>query len=134
MSNASMNNARLYQVLKGPVFSEKSQLLGDTLGVQVFKVDKNATKLEIKKAVELMFDGVEVLKVNTLNVKGKTKRFGRTIGRRNDYKKAYVTLKSGQEVTNEALSQADDTAQGNIADNSDLQATDAPATDAQVNA
>ena len=63
MSNASMNNARLYQVLKGPVFSEKSQLLGDTLGVQVFKVDKNATKLEIKKAVELMFDGVEVLKV-----------------------------------------------------------------------
>ncbi len=134
MSNASMNNARLYQVLKGPVFSEKSQLLGDTLGVQVFKVDKNATKLEIKKAVELMFDGVEVLKVNTLNVKGKTKRFGRTIGRRNDYKKAYVTLKSGQEVTNEALSQADDTAQSNIADNSDLQATDAPATDAQVNA
>ena len=134
MSNASMNNARLYQVLKGPVFSEKSQLLGDTLGVQVFKVDKNATKLEIKKAVELMFDGVEVLKVNTLNVKGKTKRFGRIIGRRNDYKKAYVTLKSGQEVTNEALSQADDTAQSNIADNSDLQATDAPATDAQVNA
>lgn len=134
MSNASMNNARLYQVLKGPVFSEKSQLLGDTLGVQVFKVDKNATKLEIKKAVELMFDGVEVLKVNTLNVKGKTKRFGRTIGRRNDYKKAYVTLKSGQEVTNEALSQADDTAQSNIADNSDLQDTDAPATDAQVNA
>lgn len=134
MSNASMNNARLYQVLKGPVFSEKSQLLGDTLGVQVFKVDKNATKLEIKKAVELMFDGVEVLKVNTLNVKGKTKRFGRTIGRRNDYKKAYVTLKSGQEVTNEALSQADDTAQSNTADNSDLQATDAPATDAQVNA
>lgn len=134
MSNASMNNARLYQVLKGPVFSEKSQLLGDTLGVQVFKVDKNATKLEIKKAVELMFDGVEVLKVNTLNVKGKTKRFGRTIGRRNDYKKAYVTLKSGQEVTNEALSQADDTAQSNTADNSDLQATDAPDTDAQVNA
>ena len=83
-----------------------------------------------------MFDGVEVHKVNTLNVKGKTKRFGRTIGRRNDYKKAYVTLKSGQEVTNEALSQADDTAQSNIADNSDLQATDAPATanDAQVNA
>ena len=134
MSNASMNNARLYQVLKGPVFSEKSQLLGDTLGVQVFKVDKNATKLEIKKAVELMFDGVEVLKVNTLNVKGKTKRFGRTIGRRNDYKKAYVTLKSGQEVTNEALSQADDTTQSNTADNSDLQDTDAPATDAQVNA
>ena len=93
-----MNNARLYQVLKAPVFSEKAQVLGDTLGVQVFKVDGDATKREIKKAVELMFDGVEVIKVNTLNVKGKTKRFGRTVGRRQDYKKAYVTLKAGQEV------------------------------------
>lgn len=93
-----MNNARLYQVLKGPVFSEKSQLLGDSLGVQVFKVDGNATKREIKKAVELMFEGVEVTKVNTLNVKGKTKRFGKSIGRRNDFKKAYVTLKAGQDV------------------------------------
>ena len=102
-----MNNARLYQVLKGPVFSEKSQLLGDSYGVQVFKVDTNATKREIKKAVELMFEGVEVTKVNTLNVKGKTKRFGRTIGRRNDYKKAYVTLKAGQDVANQNLTEAD---------------------------
>ena len=93
-----MNNARLYQVLRGPVFSEKSQMLGDSLGVQVFKVDSNATKLEVKKAVEMMFEGVEVLKVNTLNVKGKTKRLGRTVGRRQDYKKAYVTLKAGQDV------------------------------------
>ena len=93
-----MNNARLYQVLRGPVFSEKSQMLGDSLGVQVFKIDSKATKLEVKKAVELMFEGVEVTKVNTLNVKGKTKRFGKTIGRRNDYKKAYVTLKAGQDV------------------------------------
>ena len=93
-----MNNARLYQVLRGPVFSEKSQMLGDSLGVQVFKVDSNATKLEVKKAVEMMLEGVEVLKVNTLNVKGKTKRFGKNIGRRNDYKKAYVTLKAGQDV------------------------------------
>ena len=93
-----MNNARLYQILRGPVFSEKSQMLGDSLGVQVFKIDSKATKLEVKKAVEMMFEGVEVLKVNTLNVKGKTKRFGKTIGRRNDYKKAYVTLKAGQDV------------------------------------
>ncbi len=96
-----MNNARLYQVLKGPVFSEKAQLLGDSLGVQVFKVDTTATKREIKAAVELMFEGVEVVKVNTLKVKGKTKRFGRTIGRRNDWKKAYVTLKAGQDVVNQ---------------------------------
>lgn len=93
-----MSQARLYQVLKSPIFSEKSQNLGETLGVQVFKVDGNATKKEIKQAVELMFEGVEVLKINTLNVKGKSKRFGRTIGRRNDYKKAYVTLRSGSEV------------------------------------
>lgn len=102
-----MNNERLYQVLKQPVFSEKSQLLGDSLGVQVFKVDRNATKREIKKAVELMFEGVEVTKVNTLNVKGKTKRFGRTVGRRQDYKKAYVTLKTGQDVDNQNLTGAD---------------------------
>ena len=93
-----MNNARLYQILRGPVFSEKSQMLGDSLGVQVFKIDSNATKLEVKKAVEMMFEGVEVLKVNTLNVKGKTKRLGRTVGRRQDFKKAYVTLKAGQDV------------------------------------
>lgn len=93
-----MSNARLYQVLKAPVFSEKSQLLGESPGVQVFKVDSNATKKEIKQAVELMFEGVEVLKVNTLNVKGKTKRFGRIVGKRSDYKKAYVTLKAGSEV------------------------------------
>lgn len=93
-----MSNARLYQVLKAPVFSEKSQRLGDTLGVQVFKVDGKATKKEIKQAVELMFDGVEVVKVNTLNIKGKTKRFGRVVGKRNDIKKAYVTLKAGSDV------------------------------------
>ena len=93
-----MNNARLYQILRGPVFSEKSPMLGDSLGVQVFKIDSKATKLEVKKAVEMMFEGVEVLKVNTLNVKGKTKRFGRTVGRRQDFKKAYVTLKAGQDV------------------------------------
>ena len=76
-------------------------------GVQTLQVASNATKLEIKKAVELMFDGVEVVKVNTLNVKGKTKRFGRTIGRRQDWKKAYVTLKSNQSLVDEELSQAD---------------------------
>ena len=92
-----MNNQRLYQVLKGPVFSEKAQVLGETHGVQVFSVCPRATKLEIKKAVEQLF-GVEVASVNTLNVKGKTKRFGRTVGRRSDTKKAYVTLKPGQAI------------------------------------
>jgi len=92
-----MNNERLYQVLQGPVFSEKAQVLGETAGVQVFKVATDATKLEIKKAVEQLF-GVQVVKVNTTITKGKTKRFGKTIGRRSDVKKAYVTLKAGQDV------------------------------------
>jgi len=92
-----MNNERLYQILLGPVYSEKAQRLGDKLGVQVFKVSPTATKLEIKKAVEKLF-GVEVEAVNTVNIKGKTKRFGRTVGRRSDTKKAYVKLKAGQDV------------------------------------
>lgn len=92
-----MNNERLYQVLKGPVFTEKAQMLGQSGTVQVFKVDINATKLEIKHAVEKLF-GAEVLKVNTTITKGKSKRFGRTLGRRSDVKKAYVTLKAGQNI------------------------------------
>lgn len=92
-----MNNERLYQILFGPVFSEKAQRLGDKLGVQVFKVAPNATKLEIKKAVEQLF-GVEVQAVNTVSIRGKTKRFGKTVGRRSDIKKAYVTLKAGQDI------------------------------------
>ncbi len=91
-----MNNERLYQVLIGPVYSEKAQKLGEQ-GVQVFKVAPTATKLEIKKAIELLFN-VEVEKVNTLNTRGKSKRFGKAIGRRSDTKKAYVTLKAGQDV------------------------------------
>lgn len=92
-----ISNERLYEVLRAPVFSEKSQRLGDASGVQVFKVATTATKQEIKQAVEKLF-GVEVQKVNTLNQRGKAKRFGRTLGRRNDFKKAYVTLKPGQDV------------------------------------
>ncbi len=92
-----MNNERLYQILLGPVYSEKAQVLGDKLGVQTFKVAPTATKREIKLAVEKLF-GAEVVAVNTVNVKGKTKRFGKTMGRRSDVKKAYVTLKAGQDV------------------------------------
>ena len=92
-----MNNERIYQVLKGPVFSEKAQVLGEAAGVQVFKVAINATKLEIKKAVEQLF-GVQVVKVNTTITKGKTTRFGKTLRRRSDVKNAYVTLKAGQDV------------------------------------
>ena len=92
-----MNNERLYQIIKGPIYSEKAQKLGQTGLVQVLKVDLHATKLEIKKAVEKLL-GAEVLKVNTTITKGKTKRFGRTLGRRSDVKKAYVTLKAAPSI------------------------------------
>ena len=100
-----MNNERLYQVLQGPVFSEKAQVLGDTAGVQVFKVALNANKLEIKKAVEKKFE-VKVVKVATMNRLGKTKQMtvrsgGRTIrttGKRSNWKKAVVTLETGNTI------------------------------------
>lgn len=92
-----MNNERLYQVLLGPHISEKANVSAEVRNTQVFKVRVDATKLEIKKAVERLF-GVKVEAVNTVLVKGKAKRFGRTPGRRSDVKKAYVTLQAGTEI------------------------------------
>ncbi len=88
---------RLMQVLIGPAISEKSTMVGDKHNQIVFRVDPTATKGDVKDAVELMFK-VEVDGVQVLNVKGKEKRTGRFIGRRNGWKKAYVRLKSGQEI------------------------------------
>lgn len=92
-----MNQERLMQVILAPVISEKSTRVADQDQQVVFKVVKDATKPEIKAAVELLFK-VEVEGVQVLNVKGKVKRFGRFTGRRSDWKKAYVSLKPGQEV------------------------------------
>ena len=89
--------ARLMQVLLAPVVSEKSTFVADKRDQVVFKVAKDATKPEIKAAVELMFK-VEVDSVKVSNVKGKEKRFGRFTGRRDHWKKAYVCLKPGQEI------------------------------------
>ncbi|MDG1074527.1 MAG: 50S ribosomal protein L23 [Methylophilaceae bacterium] len=88
---------RLLQVIVAPQITEKATYVADKNQQIAFKVMKNATKLEIKAAVELVFK-VEVESVTTLNVLGKTKRAGRTIGKRNDWKKAYVSLKPGQEI------------------------------------
>ena len=88
---------RLMQVLVGPAVSEKSTMVGDKHNQVVFRVERTATKLDVKAAVELMFK-VEVDGVQVLNVKGKEKRHGRFIGRRNAWKKAYVRLKPGQEI------------------------------------
>lgn len=92
-----MNQERLLKVLLGPLVSEKSARLADESQQFVFKVLPDATKLEIKKAVEQMFS-VNVKAVRVVNVKGKTKRFGRMLGRRNDWKKAYVRVQEGQEI------------------------------------
>ncbi|WP_022652694.1 50S ribosomal protein L23 [Aquaspirillum serpens] len=92
-----MNQERLMQVILAPVISEKSTRVADQDQQVVFKVAKDATKPEIKAAVELLFK-VEVEGVQVLNVKGKVKRFGRFTGRRSDWKKAYVSLKPGQEI------------------------------------
>ena len=88
---------RLMQVLLAPVISEKSTMIGEKRNQYVFRVCNDATKPEIKAAVELMFK-VEVQGVSVVNTKGKTKRFGRSVGRRDNVRKAYVTLKPGQEL------------------------------------
>jgi large subunit ribosomal protein L23 len=89
--------ARLMQVIMAPVISEKSTFVADHNRQIVFRVDPRATKPEIKAAVEFMFK-VEVQSVKVANVRGKEKRFGQMIGRRNQWKKAYVCLKPGQEI------------------------------------
>ena len=82
-------------------------MLAEKRNQMVFKVLKDATKTEIKAAVELLFN-VQVASVTTTTTKGKTKRFGRTIGRRSDVKKAYVSLAAGQELDLEAAAAAAD--------------------------
>lgn len=88
---------KLENVLLSPVVSEKSTIAAEENNRFVFKVQKGATKLEIKKSVEQMFE-VDVESVQVLNVKGKVKRFGQSLGKRSDWKKAYVKLKSGHDI------------------------------------
>ena len=95
--SAPFNEGRLAQVLVAPVISEKATQVAEKSNQVVFKVLRDASKPEIKAAVELLFK-VEVAAVNVVNVKGKTKRFGRNMGRRDHVKKAYVSLKEGQEL------------------------------------
>ena len=97
MSTPKFDEGRLMQVLVGPVVSEKATAVAEKSNAVTFKVLRDATKPEIKAAVELMFK-VEVDSVRTVNTKGKVKRFGGRIGRRDHVKKAYVSLKAGQEL------------------------------------
>ena len=92
-----MNQQRLMQVLLAPQISEKATFVADKNGQVIFRVASDATKPEIKAAVELMFK-VSVESVQVTNVKGKQKRFGRFMGNRKNWKKAYVNLATGQEI------------------------------------
>lgn len=92
-----MNSERILKVLKGPHVSEKASIVADVNKQIVFKVDTTANKLEVKNAVEKLFN-VKVKDVQIANVKGKVKRFRQSIGKRNDWKKAYVSLQDGYDI------------------------------------
>ncbi|MBM4206580.1 MAG: 50S ribosomal protein L23 [Gammaproteobacteria bacterium] len=93
-----MSHSQLSDLLEAPIISEKSTTAAEKSNRFVFRIKKQATKLQIKKAVETMFD-VEVESVQVLNVKGKKKRFGKTMGQRSNWKKAYVKLKQGHDIS-----------------------------------
>jgi large subunit ribosomal protein L23 len=92
-----MNTQRLTNIIVSPRISEKATTRADIDNQHVFSVLKDATKPEVKKAVELMFD-VKVKSVRLMNVQGKLTRVGRTFGKRKDWKKAYVRLQEGFDI------------------------------------
>ncbi|HPP48249.1 MAG TPA: 50S ribosomal protein L23 [Accumulibacter sp.] len=92
-----MNQERLLQVLLAPQISEKATFIADKHEQVIFRVLADATKPEVKAAVELLFK-VQVESVQIANVKGKQKKFARTLGRRKGWKKAFVSLMPGQEI------------------------------------
>jgi large subunit ribosomal protein L23 len=102
MNAVKYPSERLMTVLLAPVVSEKGTYIADKHQQVIFRVMPNATKPEVKAAVELMFGKkdkpIEVMSVQIVNVKGKKKRFGQFTGRRRNWKKAYVCLKPGQEI------------------------------------
>ena len=92
-----MSNNRLYQVLLSPRVTEKTTFVGEKSNQYVFHVIKDASKVEVKGAVELLFE-VKVESVRMVNVKGKTKSFRTRPGKRSDWKKAYVRVQEGQVI------------------------------------
>ncbi|CAN1571193.1 RplW Ribosomal protein L23 [Burkholderiaceae bacterium] len=92
-----MNDHRLMQIILAPIVTEKATFVAEKNNQVAFRVIADATKPEIKAAVELLFK-VQVEDVQVLNRKGKAKRFGRFVGRRRNERKAYVSLKDGQEI------------------------------------
>jgi large subunit ribosomal protein L23 len=96
-----VNREQLMSVLIAPHVNEKTSLAMQNHNQYTFRVRRDATKTDIRKAIELMFD-VKVEGVQVVNEPGKTRRFGRTVGRTQDWKKAYVSLSPGQTIDYEA--------------------------------
>jgi large subunit ribosomal protein L23 len=94
---STLSKDELYRVLIAPVVTEKSTRAAEDGGQVVFQVANSATRNDVKAAIEQAFE-VEVESVRILNVKGKNKRFGRTLGKRSDRKKAYIRLKEGSDI------------------------------------
>ncbi len=101
-----MNREQLMSVLIAPHVTEKTSLAMQNSNQYTFRVKRNATKTDIKQAVELMFEGVKVKGVQIVNEPGKARRFGRLVGRTQDWKKAYVSLVQGQTIDYEARAKA----------------------------
>ncbi len=87
----------IYEVIKRPLVTEKTTLEKDAKNIIAFEIDNCANKIEVKEAVEKIFN-VEVVDVKTINIAGKKKRIGKNVGKRANWKKAYVTLKEGSKV------------------------------------
>ncbi len=87
----------IYSVIKRPLFTEKGSYIKESENKILVEVSKDANKIEIKKAIEEIFN-VKVEKIATINVSGKWKRFGRSLGKKPDRKKAIVTLKKGEKL------------------------------------
>ena len=92
-----MNDQRLYQVILAPHISEKTAIAAEMEERHTFRVANDASKLEVRKAIEKLFD-VTVKSVQIVNVRGKTKRFGQAEGKRSDWRKAIVRLAEGQDI------------------------------------
>jgi large subunit ribosomal protein L23 len=96
-THRTASSNRVMQVLLAPIVSEKSTMIGEKNNQYAFRVLQDATKGEVKAAIETLFK-VEVDSVNMINIAGKKKRFAKGVGRRRNLRKAYVSLKSGQEI------------------------------------
>lgn len=100
MKKLNINQERLLKIILAPHISEKATYIGENNNQTIFRVVSDATKKEIKDAIELLWkeQKIEVKNVQTINVKGKRKRVGRFMGRRSDWKKAVISIEKGQEL------------------------------------